>query len=324
MRSSFLPAGAVWLALTAAVCCGAQQRPVSVTLHVTNQKGSAVSNAAVSIADGSDNPFAHFRSNAHGLVTVPLLPGAHDLRIQVSGYALASQHVDVSTPMLLDIALAAKGSGENTAPAAPASNPVSKPSKAVASKHSAAPAGGLNALNPLAAYNSCFFSDGLQIQLIEPLDAEQDARPMKTSHGFVTVPFLSGERIMFAYPFMDYYANMSVEQLPADRYASLKATMLDNMAYLESEINGPAPAQTLPEDVHGFEVHGNNREKMEGGALGMYLLFDDLNHVATTVYFLNEESWRRKFQTMDEYARLRDQFLTTYTGCVRQNQAIGK
>jgi hypothetical protein len=44
--------------------------------------------------------------------------------------------------------------------------------------------------------------------------------------------------------------------------------------------------------------------------------------VATTVYFLNQQSWQRKFQTMDEYGRLRDNFLRNYTGCVRENQAL--
>jgi hypothetical protein len=78
----------------------------------------------------------------------------------------------------------------------------------------------------------------------------------------------------------------------------------------------------LPVGLHGFEAHGNDRQKLEGNVVGMYLLFDDKTHVATTVYFLNQQSWQRKFQTMDEYGRLRDNFLRNYTGCVRENQAL--
>jgi hypothetical protein len=74
--------------------------------------------------------------------------------------------------------------------------------------------------------------------------------------------------------------------------------------------------------LHGFEVHGNDLRKLEGSVLGMYVLFDDKAHVATTVYFLNQQAWQRKFQTMDEYGQLRDRFLQRYTGCVRENQAL--
>jgi hypothetical protein len=52
------------------------------------------------------------------------------------------------------------------------------------------------------------------------------------------------------------------------------------------------------------------------------VLLDDKAHVATTVYFLNQQAWQRKFQTMEEYGRLRDSFLKSYTGCVRVNQAV--
>jgi hypothetical protein len=56
----------------------------------------------------------------------------------------------------------------------------------------------------------------------------------------------------------------------------------------------------------------------------MYVLFDDKAHVATTVYFLNQQAWQRKFQTMEEYGRLRDSFLKAYTECVRENQALAR
>jgi hypothetical protein len=67
-------------------------------------------------------------------------------------------------------------------------------------------------------------------------------------------------------------------------------------------------------------VHGNNRQQLQGSVLGMYVIFDDPAHIVATVYFLNQNSWRRKFQSFDEYEQLRDRFLTTYTGCVRNNQ----
>jgi len=174
----------------------------------------------------------------------------------------------------------------------------------------------------LVPYASCVFPDGLRIVGTDPLAPGVQARTVQTETGVHTIDMVAGERVMFAYPMTDFFANVKAELLPPDRYAAEKQTLLENLHFLESERGGPSPAEALPVGLHGFEVHGNDRRRLEGNVLGMYLLFDDRAHVATTIDFLNQHAWARKFQTMDEYGRLRDQFLRVYTGCVRQNQAL--
>jgi hypothetical protein len=175
---------------------------------------------------------------------------------------------------------------------------------------------------PLSPYTSCVFSDGLRIVSIDPLAPGVQARSVQTATGTQTIDMIAGERVMFAYPMTDFFANVKTELLPADRYPAEKQALLANLNFLESQPGGPSPAEALPAGLHGFEVHGNDRRKLEGGVLGMYLMFDDQAHVATTIYFLNQHAWERKFQTIDQYGQLRDNFLRTYTGCVRQNQAL--
>jgi hypothetical protein len=171
-------------------------------------------------------------------------------------------------------------------------------------------------------YTSCSFPDGLRIVTVDPLAQGVATRPIQTAQGTQQIELEAGERVMLQYPLTDFFANVKVELLPAAKYPQLKQTLLANLHFLESERGGPTPARALPVGLHGFEVHGNDRQKLEGNVVGMYVLFDDKTHVATTVYFLNQESWKRKFQTMDEYGRLRDNFLRNYTGCVRENQAL--
>jgi len=132
----------------------------------------------------------------------------------------------------------------------------------------------------------------------------------------------AAEQVTFGYPLTDLFANAKVELLPAARYLEMKRILLANLTFLESERNGPTEARAMPVGLHGFEVHGNDLRKLAGSVLGMYVLLDDKAHVATTVYFLNQQAWQRKFQTMEEYGRLRDSFLKSYTGCVRVNQAV--
>ena len=92
--------------------------------------------------------------------------------------------------------------------------------------------------------------------------------------------------------------------------------MLDNLQLLA---RGNIVNTTLKSPQNGFEVHGLDREKLEGGVLGVYLLFDNAPRVVTTIYFLNQEPQTRKFQTMEEYRALRDRFLGAYTACVQKN-----
>lgn len=324
------------LALLAGVWCSAQQAPISVTLHVTTPKKVALRNTSIGISPGSGQPFSFYRSNTKGNVTVALAPGERDLRIEVRGYPITYERVEVSAPATIDVVL-----GHGTA---------AKPARAVAGAQAAAakktsppasvklgafPLGSgpvtplaatsvSGAMNPLQAYTSCFFPDGLQILSVEPLAADVTARTVDTANGSKKIDLLAGRQILVAYPFTDFFANVRAELLPGSRYAAQKAALIANLTYMESQPGGPGKAQTLPSPLHGFDVYGNDRPKLEGNVLGMYVMFDDVEHVATTISFLNQQSWRRKFQTMDEFAQLRDRFLTTYTGCVRENQAIGK
>ncbi len=174
----------------------------------------------------------------------------------------------------------------------------------------------------LVPYTGCVFPDGLRIVEATPLASGVQSPTVQTATGMHAIDMVAGERVLFAYPMTDIFANVKAELLPANRYAALKQTLIGNLHFLESQRGGPSPAEALPVGLHGFEVHGNDRRKLEGDVLGMYLLFDDHAHVATTIYFLNQHAWARKFQTMDEYGRLRDGFLRVYTGCVRQNEGL--
>ncbi len=176
----------------------------------------------------------------------------------------------------------------------------------------------------LVPYTSCVFPDGLRVTQTSSLGQGPMVRPVPTADGTHNIDLEAGEQVVFSYPLMDAFANAKVELLPADKYAALKQTLIDNVHFLEHERGGPTPALALPVGLHGFEVHGNDVRKLEGNMLGMYVMFDDKAHVATTIFFLNQQAWARKFQTMDEYGRLRDKFLRTYTGCVRENQALAR
>lgn len=127
---------------------------------------------------------------------------------------------------------------------------------------------------------------------------------------------------MFAYPEEDFYANVKVEVLAAGAYAASRAALADNFEYLLASGDN-ARNYKLQSKLNGFEIAGLDRSKREGGVLGVYLLFDDHDRTATTIYFLNQEPPKR-FHTMEEYAALRDQFLNSFTACVQNKLTTRK
>jgi hypothetical protein len=169
----------------------------------------------------------------------------------------------------------------------------------------------------LAPYASCQFPDGLQVVETDPLAPGITSREVDTDTGPRRIDMKAGVRVMFAYPDTDFYANVKAELLPAANYPQLKQFLLDNFQYLA---HSNIVNSSLHSPLNGFEAHGLDREKLEGGVLGIYLLFDDPAHVVTTIYLLNHEPQNRKFQTLEEYRQLRDRFLVSYSACIRKNE----
>lgn len=166
------------------------------------------------------------------------------------------------------------------------------------------------------AYSGCSLADGLSVVETAPLAPSVTSRTVKTVLGTEQVPLVAGRRVMFAYPGEDFYANVKVELLPAPGYEQTKKALIANFEYLLASGDNSRNYALKPH-LNGFDIQGLDRSKREGGVLGVYLLFDDATHTVLTIYMLNQEPPHR-FRTMEEYATLRDAFLSGYTGCIRK------
>ncbi len=165
-------------------------------------------------------------------------------------------------------------------------------------------------------YTTCKFSDGLAVVETSPLALGVTTRRVPTIKDSRDVEVLTGRRVLFTYPDKDYFANVWVEVLAAKNYADEKQALIDNFDYLLATEKENGRNYDLKPTMHGLDVRGLDRNQLEGAVVGFYLLFDDSSHVATTIYFLNQEPSVRSFQTMEEYREMRDRFLATYTVCI--------
>jgi len=137
------------------------------------------------------------------------------------------------------------------------------------------------------------------------------------------IPMMAGRRIMFAYPNKDFYANVKVEILPEQNYAETRQYLIDNFDHILAS-GGTERNYSLKPQMNGLDVRGMDRTKIEGGVLGIYLVFDDANRTVSTIYFLNQDADRRSFQTIEEYRKQRDHFLAGYTICAHPQIRSGK
>jgi len=168
-----------------------------------------------------------------------------------------------------------------------------------------------------APYTGCRLPDGPGIVETAPFLSGTPGRTLQLVDGSYMMAVQIGRRVMFAYRDEDFYANVTVEILPQDGYAASRKALIGNFEYqLASGDN--ARNSTLNPQLNGFDIRGFDHTKREGVALGIYLLFDDPTRTVTTIYFLNQEPPKR-FKTMEEYATLRDQFLGSYTTCIRES-----
>lgn len=171
----------------------------------------------------------------------------------------------------------------------------------------------------LKPYTHCTFADGLQIVAVDPLAPGVTARTVETATGKKLVPMLAGIRIMFAYPDTDFFANVKAEKLPASQYSKLKQILIENFDFVLASSPSDRANSRVASLLPGLDVRGLDRDKLEGGTLGFYLIFDDRKQVVVSIYLLNQEPRQRRFQSLGQYYELRNQFLSMYASCIAGN-----
>ncbi len=172
---------------------------------------------------------------------------------------------------------------------------------------------------PLRPYVTCRFDDGLAVLEKEPTPPAASGRTAMTLVGPKQVAITRGERLLFAYPDKSPFARATVEQLPAKSFAQGKADLVSAFDKLIASDDNVRRNYTLKPHINGYEAHGLDRKELGGTVLGIYMLVDDASRTVISIDFLNQPADERSFSSMDQYATMRDSFLTGYTSCIRAN-----
>jgi len=166
-----------------------------------------------------------------------------------------------------------------------------------------------------AAYTACAIS-ATRVYSTDRLPQRPSVRVVSTPQGDRSVTILDGYRVLYYVPPNNPLLNVKAEMLADSTYGTDKLALTDNLLLLASQDH--AIQKVEPYRSGSINVFMVSRSNLEGGTLAIAELFDDSRHRVTTIYFLNDEPARRHFQTMTEFASLRDRVITEFTQCLAQ------
>jgi len=174
----------------------------------------------------------------------------------------------------------------------------------------------------LKPYTTCQFEDGLKVVQVDRLPKDVTFRTENTSSGEKQMSLADGYRVMVAYPKTDFFANIKAEKSNPAKYATDKEIAIEGLKWAITTSKEMESREPMKLSYNGYEGYAINRNALVGNTLGISVLFSDADHHIITIYFLNQNPKKRKFQTIEEWRTLRDNFLKRYTTCAKSISSV--
>ncbi|HKY41808.1 MAG TPA: hypothetical protein VJM50_01830 [Pyrinomonadaceae bacterium] len=176
----------------------------------------------------------------------------------------------------------------------------------------------------LKPFTTCDLDNGLRIVQVDRLPKNVKSRTVTTSKGDQAISLADGYRVMVAYnDDRDWFANIKAEKSVTTEYERDKEAVIENLKWAASTNKELESQDPVKLSIGEYEGYGTSKRTLVGDMLGIYVLFSDVHHTITTFYFINQNPKRKRFQTIEEWRVLRDEFLKTYTTCLKNNRSAG-
>jgi len=117
------------------------------------------------------------------------------------------------------------------------------------------------------------------------------------------------------------FADVRPDRSDPNKYEDDKKVALENLQYYNDTGKAMSSGKPLEKTYNGFLTYSIYRSELIGNQLGISLIFDDTNNMITTIYFVNapKNSDGKNYKTIEEWSKLRERFLDSYTNCVAKN-----
>jgi len=183
--------------------------------------------------------------------------------------------------------------------------------------------------DPLKVYTRCEWSGDLKVKQVDRRpDSTPKFRHVLTMNGEEKVSVLDGYRVMFGYKNISYnFVDVKIEQSEPSSYARDKERVINELKYLSSTKQATGNTFIDKAMLNEFDHYGLDRDQIDiGVTVGTHLLLYDPDHLIVTVYFLNQKEKSppgstagngRRFKDLDEFHKLKDDFLNRYSECLK-------
>lgn len=174
----------------------------------------------------------------------------------------------------------------------------------------------------LKPFTTCKLDSGLRIAQVDRLPKDVKSRTVETSKGNQKISLADGYRVMVAYNNdRDWFANIKAEKSLTEEYERDKEGVIENLKWAASTSKELESLEPVKVSFNGYEGYGTSKRALTTEAmLGIYVLFSDTERTITTIYFINQNAKRKRFETIEEWKSVRDEFLNTYTTCINNNR----
>ena len=147
------------------------------------------------------------------------------------------------------------------------------------------------------------FSDGLLWDDVAQSNKDTDFRIIQTLKGEERVSMIDGFRIMYKYPDTEYFSKMHVEQSKKEEYEKDKIKVINELNFIGKRLD------VNQENYNGYTYYYLGNSDLNVSPVGMAIVFFPEDQIITTIYFLNQKPEDRKFQTIEEFNLLKDNFI---------------
>jgi hypothetical protein len=175
--------------------------------------------------------------------------------------------------------------------------------------------------------DKCSFSE-LRLSLFKvdrmAKDEKEQYLVRHTSEGVKAVSRTDGYRLIFAREKdTHFYANLQVDRSRPSSFVYDKEISLEALDKINKDDKFSELSKPTEKTYNGFASFSTNRKEIMGSIIGTSLLFDEKNKIMITVYFINEpkdvKAEFKLFSNIQEWKKLRDDFLNSFTKCVADN-----
>jgi len=178
--------------------------------------------------------------------------------------------------------------------------------------------------DPLKSYTTCKVRGDLKIREVTSRNATKNYREVTTDSGQQKFSVVGGYRVMFAYPDLPYYfANVKIEQSDPDSYVADKEILVNQLKHYSSIKEAHPMILEDKKMLNDFEHYGMDRDKIDvHDQVGIHVLFYDPAQLVVTIYFLKQSKAaffnNRRYEDIKEYREIRDDFLNSYSECLKR------